>query len=42
MISGRMIHIMKYLEGKEESSFRELSQELGINERKILLRYRQH
>ncbi|PKG22980.1 BglG family transcription antiterminator [Niallia nealsonii] len=35
MISGRMIQIMKYLEGKEESSYRELSQELDISERKI-------
>ncbi|WP_117170072.1 BglG family transcription antiterminator [Paraliobacillus sediminis] len=35
MISGRMILIMKYLEGKEESSFRELGEELGITERKI-------
>jgi activator of the mannose operon (transcriptional antiterminator) len=35
MISGRMIQIMKYLEGKEESSFREISQELDISERKV-------
>jgi activator of the mannose operon, transcriptional antiterminator len=35
MISGRMIQIMKYLEGKEGSSFREISQELDISERKV-------
>ncbi|KGP72691.1 BglG family transcription antiterminator [Pontibacillus yanchengensis] len=35
MISGRMIQIMKYLEGKDESSIRELSQELDFSERKI-------
>ena len=35
MISGRMVHIIKYLEGKEESSIREISTELEISERKI-------
>ena len=30
-----MVHIIKYLEGKEESSIRELSTELEISERKV-------
>lgn len=35
MISGRMVRIIRYLEGKEETSFRQISEELDISERRI-------
>lgn len=35
MLSGRMILIIKYLEGKSESSIRDISKKLEISERKI-------
>lgn len=35
MLSGRMVLIIKYLEGKSESSIRGISKKLEISERKV-------